>query len=169
MTIPTRKRFAVSAAAVAALCLLAADAAVADCSEQSWNEFEQQLIAAQSAFAQGDPKPIQALWSHAKDISIFGAAGGHEVGWDRVGPRLAWAATLDPGAEYKHEVLSRVLTKSFALQVQIEHFTHRDAGSTTPTVNRLRVTHVARCEGGAWRLIHRHADRLTATTPGKVR
>jgi hypothetical protein len=153
---------------MAAFCLVPAERAVADCSEQSWRGFEQQLTAAQSAFGKGDPKPIQALWSHAKDVSIFGAAGGHEVGWDLVGPRLAWAATLgSQNADYSDERLSLVMEKPLALITQIEQFTHRKTDGTISAVNRLRVTHIARCEGNVWRLIHRHADRLSETTPPK--
>jgi hypothetical protein len=76
----TRNRIPVSIAALAACCLLAAGAAVADGSDQSWKDFEQRLTAAQSAFTRGNAKPIQALWSHAKDVSIFGAAGDMKSG-----------------------------------------------------------------------------------------
>jgi ketosteroid isomerase-like protein len=162
----TRNRCSVSVAAVAAVHLLAAEAAVADCPEQSWRDFEQLLTAAQSAFALGNAKPIQALWSHTKDVSIFGAAGGHEIGWDLVGPRLAWAATLNPDGEYSHETLSLVMKKPLVLVVQIEQVTRPKADGTR-VASRLRVTHIARCEGTVWRLIHRHADRLTETTPAK--
>lgn len=33
-----------------------------------------------------------ALWSHAEDVVIMGAFGGHERGWDQVSARLDWAA-----------------------------------------------------------------------------
>jgi hypothetical protein len=165
----TRNRIPVSIAALAACCLLPAGAAVADCSDQSWKDFEQQLTAAQSAFARGNAKPIQALWSHAKDVSIFGAAGGHEIGWNLVGPRLAWAATLKPDGVYSDERLTLVMRKPLALVVQIEQVIRPNADGTHAAPNRLRVTHVARCEGTVWRLIHRHADRLTETTPAMSR
>jgi hypothetical protein len=164
-----RNRIPVSIAALAVFGLLAAEAAVADCSEQSWKDFERQETAAQSAFAQGNAKPIQALWSHAKDVSIFGAAGGHEIGWDLVGPRLAWAATLKPSGDYSEERLSLVMQKPLALVVQIEQVIRPNADGTPAAPSRLRVTHVARCEGTVWRLIHRHADRLMETTTAKPR
>ena len=40
-----------------------------------------------------EPAAFQDLYSHADDVTIFGAFGGHEQGWDTVGPRLAWAAS----------------------------------------------------------------------------
>jgi hypothetical protein len=162
-------KVSIIAVAAAALQMLGTGVAAAECSKESWTAFEQQLLAAQAAFGTSNGKSVQALWSHARDVSILGAAGGYEVGWELVGPRLAWASRLDPAQGYAQEVLSRVVDERFALVVQIEKFTHRNPDGTIASVNQLRVTNVARCEGTAWRLIHRHADRQVAVNASKVR
>ena len=42
------------------------------------------LTAAQAAFVNGNPEPFKALWSHGDDVTILGAFGGYEQGWDLV-------------------------------------------------------------------------------------
>src|SRR4029078_3973576 len=74
------------------------------CSQQAWAEFVQRLAQAQAAYRKANPEPIKSLWSHADDVSLFGAYGGHERGWSEVGPRLTWASTTnsDGSHEYHH-------------------------------------------------------------------
>ena len=45
-----------------------------------------------------------------------------------------------------------------AMIVKLEHIVNPDAQS-----DNLRVTHVVRCEGSEWRIVHRHADPLIET------
>ena len=52
-----------------------------------------ELEHADAEFGAGRAGGYQDMYSHADDVTIFGAFGGHEQGWDTVGPRLAWAAT----------------------------------------------------------------------------
>ncbi len=43
------------------------------------------------------------------------------------------------------------------------------AGRDEPSPLMLRVTHLCRREEGEWKLIHRHADPITAkTTPEEI-
>jgi len=44
--------------------------------------------AASSHFITGDAEPMKALYSQADDVTIFGAWGSHEQGWEQIGPRL---------------------------------------------------------------------------------
>jgi len=46
-----------------------------------------QYASAQDAFQRGDAEPIKALWSHAEDVTLFGALGGHERGWAAIASR----------------------------------------------------------------------------------
>jgi hypothetical protein len=52
----------------------------------------EQVEAASSHFITGDAEPMKALYSHTDDVTIFGAWGPHEQGWEQIGPRLDWAA-----------------------------------------------------------------------------
>src|SRR5687767_483478 len=135
------------------------------CKADTWPDFERQLRAAQTRFQQGQPEPLLALWSHADDVTLMGALGGHERGWGLVGARLARIATsARDGSHDEDQVVSRVVGADVAVIVVLEHITRTNADGSVRSRNVLRVTHVARCEGAAWRLIHRHADPLVENT-----
>ena len=142
---------------------LAAESSAAACAKDSWAAFEKKLVAAQTAFQLQDPAPLQALWSHASDVSLMGAAGGYEVGWDLVGPRLLWVSAATTKGPRNDRVLVRVLGADLAMIMQIEGITNLKPDGSPLEVVQLRVTHIARCEGSEWRVIHRHADRLQET------
>jgi ketosteroid isomerase-like protein len=136
------------------------------CSQQAWEEFVQRLAQAQAAYVKANPEPIKLLWSHADDVSLFGAYGGHERGWSQVDPRLSWASkTNSDGSHDNDEVLTTIRGTDLALVTQLEHITNRRADGSTASVQHLRVTHVARCEASSWRVVHRHADPLVETKP----
>src|SRR5687768_8354629 len=104
--------------AVTALHLGGAGQAGAGCSKESWTEFERQLASAQDAFQSQNPAPILALWSHAPDVSLMGAFGGHEVGWSLIEPRLKWVSQLTSnGSHDGDEVLVRVVGSDVATVV----------------------------------------------------
>ena len=133
------------------------------CAKDSWTKFVNELVAGQSSFIRGDPAPIMRLWSHADDVTLMGAWGGYERGWSLVGPRLEWVSKQGTEGTYSYDEVASILGSDLALFVQIERFTisNRNDGAPAP----LRVTHVMRCEGGEWRIVSRHADRLVETKP----
>lgn len=117
---------------------------------------------AQSRFLNGDP----ALWkqncSQTTAVTIYGAFGGYEKGWQEVGPRFDWAASQfkPSGARKKVEYLSTSVSGHLAVTVSIERDEVRVANQEKPAPRALRVTQVFKNEGGAWKLLHRHADPL---------
>ncbi len=130
------------------------------CRPESFDLFHKELIAAQNAFQLGNAEPLKALWSNAEDVTLMGAYGGHERGWDLVGARLSRVSGM--AGKSKHDpakVVSKVIGSNVAVVVQLEHIVTPDAPPSD-----LRVTHVARCEGSSWRVVHRHADPLVETT-----
>jgi hypothetical protein len=137
--------------------------ASAACTRTAFSDFERRLAEAQNAFQHREPGPLKALWSHAADASLFGGAGGHEVGWAAISPRLDWVSAATASGDHHDEVLTRTIGADLAIVVQLEHIDDPKAGQPLADVNHLRVTHVIRCEGGAWRLLHRHADPLLET------
>lgn len=132
------------------------------CSLEDWRRFEQQYASAQDAFQRGDAEPIKALWSHADDVTLMGALGGHERGWAAIGSRLSLVARMNKlgGSHEGDEVLTTIVGADLALMVRIEHIPNSGAGSGAGVVTHLRVTHTARCENGGWRIVNRHADPL---------
>ncbi|MBV8942492.1 MAG: hypothetical protein JO240_12260 [Solirubrobacterales bacterium] len=55
---------------------------------------------------QGKPEAFKALWSHADDVTIMGAFGGFERGWDDVPQRLDWASAGIGASERRVETYS---------------------------------------------------------------
>ena len=135
------------------------------CGKEAWNKFVPDLVAAQTAFVRGDPASMKALWSHAEDVTLMGAWGGKERGWAAVGARLDWVSKSNTEGKgtYTYDEVASIVGSDLALFVQIEHIAagNLNAGATS----HLRVTHVMRCEGASWRVVSRHADTLTETTP----
>jgi ketosteroid isomerase-like protein len=120
-----------------------------------------QLHAAMTTLMSGDASAIKALYSHRNDVTSFFGWGGYEVGWDAVGRRWDWAAEqFRGGGPVSYEHLTAVASPGLLVTTHIETLRARLAGTDGPTTWANRVTHVFRVEDGAWRLVHRHANRL---------
>lgn len=139
--------------------------------ESSFAAFVSQWEGAQSRFINGDPTLWKQNASHAEDVTIFGAFGGSEKGWNAVGPRNDWASAQfkESGATQKIEYLNTGVSGDLAFTVSIERQVARLEGQETPTTRALRVTQVFRREGGVWKLLHRHADPLVERLPPSER
>ena len=123
---------------------------------------------AQSRFLTGDP----ALWkqnaSQRDDATILGAFGGYEKSWSEVGARYDWASAQykNSGAKLKVEYINTGTSGDLGFTVAIERQEEvRLAGQPHPASRALRVTQIFRKEGGAWKLLHRHADPLMDKKP----
>lgn len=123
----------------------------------------EQLHTAIGRAAEGDPSAIQALYSHAGDVTAFYGWGGYERGWDAVRERWNWAAAQFAGGTVAYQNLTTVVTPEMAYTTDVETFRVSLAGAAGGPVEwSNRVTHIFRLEAGGWRLVHRHANRLEA-------
>lgn len=120
---------------------------------------------AAGAFVGGDEKPYTSCWAHGPDVTIFGGWGDHEHGWDEVGPRLRWAAERFVAGETEQEVLVMGTSGDLGYTVALERGSAHLAGRPAAAPMVLRVTHIYRRIDGVWRIVHRHADPITAKTP----
>jgi len=117
--------------------------------------------AASQAFMNGDPKLLQAGYSHCSDVTIFGGFGGYEHGWnEQVEKRLAWAAARFRGGVLTSENISLIVTPALACNVGLEHLRVQLDGVEGIVDIDLRVTTVFRREDKQWKVVHRHADPL---------
>jgi hypothetical protein len=133
--------------------------------DSEWAAFMTQLEAAEHEFAQGRPAAFKALWSHGDDVSICGAFGGVESGWDKVAARLDWASSkFSDGTRSREEIRSAV-GADFAYMVQTELIRFHVPGRIELSTLELRATMVFRREVVGWRIIHRHADSQMKTQP----
>ena len=127
--------------------------------QSTWRDFMAELESAEEAFARGRPAAFQALWSHQDDVTLCGAFGRVECGWQNVAARLnAVSSRYSDGRRSRKEV-SGTVAGDFAFLVQAEIIRSVLAGQ--PATQELRVTMVFRHEPEGWRIIHRHADSLT--------
>jgi ketosteroid isomerase-like protein len=131
--------------------------------DSSLQAFLPQWERAQSRFINGDPTLWKQNASHRDDATIFGAFGGHEKGWNEVGPRNDWASShfKDSRAKQRIEYLNVGASGDIGFTVAIERQEQvRMGNQDKPAPRTLRVTQIFRREDGVWKLLHRHADPL---------
>lgn len=134
-------------------------------SSADFQAFLTNLHTAHDEYINGRPAAFKALWSRRDDVTIFGGFGAGERGWEAVGPRLDWASSQFEKGTRTREVISTVVTADLGYVVQLERVQYTMPGTSTRAVLELRVTMIARREGGEWRLVHRHADSQLAKQP----
>jgi ketosteroid isomerase-like protein len=139
--------------------------ALGEVADSEWATFLTKLEAAEHEFAQGHPAAFKALWSHSDDVSICGAFGGVESGWDKVASRLDWASSQFSDGTRSREEIKSAVGADFAYIVQTEHIRFRVPGRTEHSILELRVTMVFRRETEGWRIVHRHADPQLMSQP----
>ena len=118
------------------------------------------LHAAMAKVANGDISGIKALYAHSDDATSFYGWGGYEKGWEAVSRRWDWAGRQFKGGTVSYQNVTTVVTAELAYTTDIETFKVKMEGMDQATQWSNRVTHIFRLEQGAWRLVHRHANRL---------
>ncbi len=122
-------------------------------------------VAALNRLVTGDPEPYKALYCHGPDVTVFGGFGAYEHGWDQVGPNVDFAASrFRGGRQLRIEPLAMGQSGDLAYTVWIERGEVRVVGRDDYAPLAVRVTHIFRREGGAWKIIHRHGDPLVEKT-----
>jgi ketosteroid isomerase-like protein len=115
-------------------------------------------------FLKGDPEPQKRLWSRRDDITLANPLGPPACGWQQVEAALDRAGSLIRGGEVLgSERISAVETSELAYIVEIEQFRLKVNGGDEFASGSLRVTTIFRKEDSAWRVVHRHADPITAS------
>lgn len=110
-----------------------------------------------AAMSSGDPEPYIQLWPDLPDVTLFGAWGPIELGYQNLTDTFRWVGgrfsggALVPEDTVVHESGDLAYTVGFERgDVSV------DGGEPRPMT--IRVTHIYRRLDGAWRLVHRHAD-----------
>jgi ketosteroid isomerase-like protein len=114
----------------------------------------------------GNPEVYKALYSRREDVTLANPFGPPARGWNEV------SATLDGAAEnYRDgevvgfENVSTIVGGALAYTVEIESYRARVGGGEKLTPVSVRVTTVFGREGEDWKVMHRHADPITAPRP----
>jgi ketosteroid isomerase-like protein len=115
-------------------------------------------MVAEKALHQGDSAPRSLTWSPNDPVTLFGAWGPCNTGWDEVSRTFGWVASrFSAGAEYSFDLLAAGASGDLAYTVGFENVSVSTDGGPVERI-RLRVTHVYRRENGEWRIVHRHGD-----------
>jgi ketosteroid isomerase-like protein len=125
-------------------------------------EFRATMLArqaeAEEALVRGDAEPRMKLWSRHDPVTLFGAIGMSESGWDQLGKIFPWvAARFSNVSDYRFEVEVVQVSGDMAYTLGFERFNGSIAGRPVEPVT-VRVTHIYRREDGEWKIVHRHGD-----------
>ena len=125
-------------------------------------EFREKMLprmaAAEEAFHHGDAGPRMALWSRRDPVTLFGAAGMCERGWDAIGKTFPWVASrFSDVSDYRFDVEVVDVVGDMAYTLGFERFNGSIAGRPVEPV-LVRATHIYRREDGEWKVVHRHGD-----------
>lgn len=114
----------------------------------------------------GNAEGYKALYSRSDDVTLANPFGPPARGWSDVSATLdRAAANYQDGEVVGFENVSTVLSSGLAYIVEIESYRARVGGAAEMTPVAVRVTTVFRREDGAWKVVHRHADPITARRP----
>lgn len=116
------------------------------------------------AFVKGNHEPLAELWSRADDVTLGNPFGPFVRGFAQVAEMMKTAATYyRDGEATGFEEISKHVTADLACIVEVERFTAKIGGRQDVAPLSLRCTSIFRREDGRWRIVHRHADPITAT------
>lgn len=131
-----------------------------------FDEVVEQTHRALAEFVKGNPELMKMIFSHREDVTLANPFGPPACGWDQV------AATMDRAASFYRDGevsafdgVSRNVTPDLSYIVEVERYKAKIAGSEDLAPWALRVTSIFRPEEGTWKIVHRHADRITAVQP----
>jgi ketosteroid isomerase-like protein len=114
-------------------------------------------------FVKGDPEPLKGLYSRRADVALANPWGPAVRGWEAAAERMERAASMfRDGTVDGFEPIAQFAAADLACLVEIERYEVKVGGSDEPGSVALRVTSVFRREDGDWKLVHRHADPITA-------
>ena len=131
-------------------------------------QFVEQYHHALDEFFRGNPQPAKMLYSHLEDASLANPFGPVATGWKQVAETMERAASNYRDAEAtSFETVATYVTPDLAYLVEVERFKAKVGGKEEIASGALRVTSIFRREGGAWKIVHRHADPITTPRPAE--
>jgi ketosteroid isomerase-like protein len=123
-----------------------------------FTEFMKHREAAARAYVRGEPGLLEGIAVRALPATFFGPHGGALQGATNVSATYRRDAAAFEAGETRFEVLQMAASGGVAYWTGFQHASGRIADKDVRM--KLRVTEVFRREGGAWKLVHRHADAL---------
>lgn len=123
----------------------------------------EQYHRALDAFVRGDPEPVKQLFSRRDDVTLANPLGPAVRGWSKVAAATDRAASqVREGEPVRFETITEYETEDLAYDVELETARVKSVGTDEFGDIALRVTTIYRREDGEWKIVHRHADPITA-------
>lgn len=115
------------------------------------------LYAALNAMFTGNLEPMNALWSHAENITDMGPFGGRLTGWEAVSAEFRKEAAMKLGGKIICKDLHVYAGTDMGYTVCIEEGENMSADGTPVKVS-FRATNIFHLENGQWKLVHHQTD-----------
>jgi ketosteroid isomerase-like protein len=115
-----------------------------------------------------NPEVYKQLYSRHDDVTLANPFGPPARGWSDVSATLdRAAANYRDGEVVGFENVSTVIGSDLAYTVEIESYRARVGRAEDIIPVAVRVTTIFRREEGIWKVVHRHADPITAPRPAE--
>ena len=133
------------------------------------DELIEQYYRAQREFLRGNPEPVKDLFSHREDVTLANPYGPPVRGWDEVAEAVEHAASLRrDGTFVEWQIVAKYVSAELAYVVQIERAEAKIGAREDIVPIAVRTTMIFRPEeDGEWKIVHRHADPITAPQPAE--
>ena len=116
---------------------------------------------AATAYVQGDFAPVDRLAENGFPATFFGPDGKIVTGEAAVRKSFKEGAShFLPESTSTLEILDFAAEGDLGFWTGVQHANVKVKGKDAPVPYELRITEIFRREGGAWKLVHRHADPL---------
>jgi ketosteroid isomerase-like protein len=127
-------------------------------------DFERFLVErneAATAYVQGDAAPVDRLADSSFTSTFFGPDGKVVTGETAVRKSFKEGAShFLPESTSTLEILDSGADGDLGFWTGVQHAKVKVKGKDEPVPYELRITEIFRRDGGAWKLVHRHADPL---------
>jgi ketosteroid isomerase-like protein len=129
----------------------------------SFDDFMATRAKVAEAYVSGDPAPLVSISTRSDPATFFGPQGGVVEGAQAVlSTNEAGSRQFAAGGDTRLEILHMAADDHLAYWVGIQHANIVADGQAAPISMELRITELFRREDDDWKLIHRHADQLSA-------
>ena len=126
---------------------------------QAVGDANAKFYAALNAMFVGNLGPMQAVWSHAEDVSYLGPDGSYLLGWDATLKDWKKQADMNLGGHVQPQEIRITVGRDLAIVHNYEVGENKIDGNLTKF--KIRATNIFRKENGAWKMIGHHTDILS--------